>query len=51
MQQDKHSPKAGVGELNISSDLFFPKNTEAAYIFYDVTTSGEFDIIALTGNV
>lgn len=51
MQQDKHSPSPGVGELNNSSDLFFPKYTEAACIFYDVTTRGEFDIIALTGNV
>lgn len=43
---------AGVGELTNSSDyFFFQNNTKTAFIFYDVTTSGEFVIITLTANI
>lgn len=43
---------AGEGKLNNSSDYFFNQNNvNQPAFFYDVTTSGEFDIITLTANV
>lgn len=43
---------AGEGKLSNSSKYFFcPKQYKISCIFYDVTRSGEFDIITLTANV
>lgn len=43
---------AGEGKLSNSSKYFFvQKNIKYPVFFYDVTRSGEFDIITLTANV